>query len=332
MGSSLPLTNRRIGIDKFYTGLSVGIAPDQAFIGDQVFPVLQGELSRMLILKYGVEAWQMIDDAVGDRSMPKRVDIAMSKLSIDIEGHALINPVSDREQQESVKGPAQFDLEKQALYTLKQRMLLRREYLQATLAQNPALYPSGNVHAHASAGVRWDHLSGGVNDVDPIAELIPYVVNTVPSLIGRRPNLAWMGSAVWQALATSTLVKQRIFGINNPQGTPAVEQFASLIQVDKVLVGYAVTRPEPGDENSATTPIWGKNFGLAYVPPVSGTQIPSFGYTAEQRVFGSAAESVVRIRNEYMGPTGGWDLKRSAFYSPVMTFPNAGQIFTNVVS
>ncbi|MDQ6892211.1 MAG: hypothetical protein M3167_06345 [Acidobacteriota bacterium] len=332
MGSTLPLTNRRLGVDKFYTQLSVGIAPDQVLIGDTLFPVLRGDLSRMLIAKYGVEAWQMIDDAVGDRSMPKRVDIQMGKLSIDIEGHALINPVSDREQQESLKGPAQLDLEKQALYTLKQRMLLRREFLQATLAQNTALYPAGNVITHAAGATRWDNIAAGVNTADPIAELVPFIENTIPQQIGRRPNIGWTSSLVWSKIITNTIVKQRVFGTANPQGTPTKAQIASLMGLEDILVGYAVTRPEPGDETSATTPIWGKSFGVAYVPPVAGTQIPAFGYTAEQRVFGDAAEAVVRIRNEYMGPSGGWDLKRSAFYSPVMTFPTAGTIFTTVVS
>ncbi len=314
------LDARRTNIDRFYTGLSIGIAPDQLFIGDKILPVLMTPLSTEKIAAYGTEAWRMIDDLVGDFSMPARIDISMGKITIEVDGHALENPVSDRHQIESIRGPLQLDLETRALYVLKQRMLLRREKLQADLVQNPAVY-TATTHVIDKNGAEWDTV------VDPLDDIVTQVQLTIISGTGRMPNVFWCGAQVWAKLIQNAAIKNRIFGQFAPQSTPTTAQFANLIGVDAVLVGRAVSRSAAG----VSTFLWGKNAGLAFVPPVAGQEVPAFGYTIEQSVFGNNSEAVNRIRDEHMGASGGWYLKRSHFYTPTITFKDAGTLFTNVV-
>lgn len=319
------LTARRVGADRFLTGLSVGIAPDQDLIGDRLLPVVKTDLASVLLAVYGNEAWTMIDDLVGDHSKPKRLEVTLGSTRVSIDGHALIGTVSDREQIEATKGPAQFDLESDTVYTVKQNMLLRREKLQADLIQNSGTYPGPNV-IDLNA-IKWDTIAAGVSTNDPIDQLLNIIEYSATRAIGRRPNKFWTSGQVWAQIVQNTKVKNRIFGTIQRQGVVAPDMFASLIGVDEVLVGRAVSR-----SGATTTDLWGKSAGLLYVPPVAGARIPAFGYTAEQRVFGDSSEAVIRIRDEEMGASGGNLLKRSAFYSPVVTFNAAGTLFINVIA
>jgi hypothetical protein len=313
------LAARRINIDRFYTNLSIGIAADQPMIGDTVLPVLRTDLSSVKIRAFGTEAWRIIDDLVGDYSMPQRVQITADKITVEVDGHALENPISDRHQLEATRGPAAWNLEQESMFVLKQRMLLWREKLQADLVTDPAVYQTAN--KTDLNGVEWD------TAVDPFDAIIAAIETNLPNVSGRRPNVFWMGQPVWAKFIVNAAVKNRIYGTTNPQGVPTLDQIASLIGVDRVVVGRAVSRTAGG----TVTQLWGKNAGLLYAAPTAGTSIPAFGYTVEQSVFGSASEAVVRIRDEHMGASGGFYLKRSHFYSPVITFANAGYLWYNAV-
>lgn len=310
---------RRINIDRFYSNLSIGIAPDQELVGDQLFPVLMTELSSEKIKKYGDEAWRLQEDLVGDFSIPNRIDTKMDKITVEVDGHALESPVSDRHQKESLSGPAQLNLEQQNMYTLKQQMLLRREKYQADLARTAAAYGANTTDPNG-LGVGWD-----TDDI--FDQLVKFIETEIPEGSGKRPNLLLMGQPVWAAVLKNVAIKDRVFGTIAKQPYVTPELIGSILGL-KVVVGRTISRSELG----AVTYLWGKDAILAYVPPTTGTQIPAFGYTVEQSVFGGSSEAVNRIRDEHMGASGGWYLKRSHFYTPVITFPASGHLFTNAVA
>jgi len=313
------LAARRINVDRFYTNLSIGIQADQPMIGDIVLPVLKTDLSSVKIRTFGTEAWMIIDDLVGDYAMPQRVQITADKITVEVDGHALENPISDRHQKEAMSGPASWNLEMESLFVLKQRMLLWREKLQADLMTDPTTYAVGN--KTDLNGVEWDTV------VDPFDAIIAAIETTLPNTSGRRPNVFWMGQQVWAKFIVNAAVKNRIYGTTNPQGVPTLEQIASLIGVDRVVVGRAVSRTAAG----TVTQLWGKNAGLVYAAPTAGTSIPATGYTVEQAVFGNSSEAVIRIRDEHMGAAGGFYFKRSHFYSPVKTFGASSYLWYNAV-
>ena len=317
------LSDRRAGLDVPLTNLSLAIAPDQTFIGNTLLPTIMRPTSTTTIATFGTEAFRIRYDKVGDYSEPDKLDVAIDKVTFEIDGHALMAPRSDRHQLESQRAGFGIDLDAELVYTLRASMDLERERAQAALITAPGSYGTNNkVDINAAANL-WDN---GAND--PLDNIIDAIESVVPNASGRRPNVFWMGQEVWAGLMQNALVRQRIMGTTGPQPLPTTTQFASLIGVDRVLVGRSISR----DESGAVTKIWGKNAGLVWVPPTAGNRIPAFGYTVEQSVFGGGSEAVVRFRDEKMGASGGEWIKRSAFYTPVLLFPDAGFLFYNAVA
>lgn len=316
------LDDRRAGIDSVLTNLSIGIPLDQDFIGDQLLPPLKQPLSKVSVPVYGTEAFRIREDRVGDYSEPDKLDISVSTTLIEVDGHALEAPVSDRHQIESQRGPLRIDLERDALLTVVASMRLAREKLQADLITSQTPYAAGHKKDLNALGTQWSDAS-----IDPLDTLIPMLESTVPDASGKRPTILWMGQPVWAALLQNPKIRDRIFGTTGPGGMASTAQVAALIGVDKILVGRAISRTVGG----VVTKLWGKNAGVLTVPPTTGFRVPAWGYTVEQTVFGSASEKIVKIRDEHMGASGGDWIKRSSFYTPVSVFPDSGALFYNAV-
>jgi len=326
--STQALNDRRASIDVVLTNLSIGLPTDQDFIGDQILPPLPQRLSTVKLPVFGNEAFRIREDRVGDYSTPDKLDISMGTTSVDVDGHALSGQVSDRHQIESQEGPLNVDLEFEVLQTIVASMDLAREKMQADLLTATGTYPNANKKDLNGTASRWDD-----NSVDPLTDLIAAIETTIPDGSGRRPNCLWLGQQVWAALIQNTNIKNRIFGTTGPQPIPTADQIRSLIGVEKLLIGRAVSATAGTSGKQGTvTKLWGKNAGLLYVPPSVGKRVPAFGYTVEQTVFGGASEAVIRVRDEMMGASGGQIIKRSSFYTPVALFPEAGFLFYNAIA
>ncbi len=318
------LDARRASLDVVLTNLSLGIAPDQELIGNSLLPTLMRPTSTTTIGVWGTEAFRVREDKVGDYSEPDKLDVSIDKTTFEIDGHALMAPISDRHQIEGLRGPLGVNFEEEAVRTVRFSMDLARERAQATLLTASGTYTgSGHVIDLNSPSHPWDNSSN-----DPLEDIVPVIESVIPNDSGRRPNTMWMGQEVWAGLLTNTKVRDRLFGTHGPQPTPTLAQFASLVGLDNVYVGRAMTKTSAG----VNTKVWGKKAGILYVPPTSGARIPAFGYTVEQSVFGGGSEAIIRFRDEKMGASGGDQIKRSAFYTPVCLFPDAGVLFTNAVS
>lgn len=317
------LNDRRAGIDAVLTNLSLGIAPDQELIGDQLLPPLPQLLSTVKIPVWGNEAWRIREDKIGDFSEPDKLDVSVGTTSIEVDGHALMAPVSFRHEIESQRGPLRVDLRNQVLQTIVANMRLSREKLQADLLRSTAIYSASHKKNLNTLGTRWDDSAN-----DPLDTLIPMMESIIPDDSGKRATVWWMGQQVWAGLMTNQKIKDRLFGTTGPQGIPTTAALASLLGIGKVLVGRAISKTAVG----TNTKLWGKDSGLLFVPPTAGDRIPAFGYTVEQKVFGNATESIAPpIPDPKMGAAGGEWIKRSSFYTPASTFPDAGALFSDAV-
>jgi hypothetical protein len=315
------LRNRRVQVDTVLSTLSIGIKADQQYIGDLLLPPLPQDLDEAVLAKLGNEAFAMVDDLVDDWATPRAIDTSRDKLKITVDGHALTSPIGRREQLVAAKGPFRYDLAARKVYTVKSVMLNRREYLQAALIQNSGVYPVANVVDLVAAKF-------SNNAIDPIPALALAVQDTAFIGIGQPFNTFWIASDAWFALVANTKVTTRIYGtVGSQPATVTQAQIASLLGVDRVIVGRAVLRDKAG----VGTRIWTGKAGLLYVPPTSGEEIPAFGYTVEQRVFGSATEYVTVIDEPLKGAAGVYHVKRGAFYTPAVTFNAAGILYINVI-
>lgn len=316
------LNDRRAGQNIALRNLSIGIPTDQDYIGDQLLPSLLVPISTVKIPVWGTEAFRIREDRVGDFSEPDKLDISIDTTTVEVDGHSFMGPVSRRQQAESMNGPLQIDLDFEVLQAIKAVMALAREKQQADLLTSTAVYGSTFKQDQNGLTRLWSD-----STIDPIDDLVPMMETTLPDASGKRPNVLWMGQPVWAAIQSNTLIKDRIYGTGGPQGIPKVAQFADLIGIEKVLVGRAISKT-PGGVN---TKLWGKNAGLAYVPPTSGRRIPATGYTVEWAYNGST-EAIFKFPDEKMGSTGGDWLKRSSWYTPTLLFSGSSALFYNAVA
>ncbi len=321
MPANAALDLRRMNVDRFLSQVSIGIAADQELIGDQLLPVLSQDLDKALIAKWGSEAFVITDDEVGDRGTPKPLDISTDKVTVTVEGHARMAEVAPREQNATQLAAFPYDLMARKLYAVKQAMMLRREYLQATLLQNSALW-SGNTGALTA--------KLGTPTSDPVPELIAKIDLAISDTSGRRPNTIMFAADAWANFRSLTKVRAQIMGLNNPQSFVTEAQVASFLGVDKVLVGRAVSRV--ASSGALNTRLWTNTILLAWVPPVTGEEIPALGYTVEQKLFGGASMAVGKWFDQKPGVAGINFAKMAWLYTPALLFPGAGYLFTAVNS
>src|SRR6185503_5624744 len=130
MGSNA-LDDRRAGTDVVLTNLSLGRPLNQKYIGDRLAPIVSVPTSKVTIPVWGDEAFRVREDRVGDYSEPDKLDISVSTTLIEVDGHALMAPVSDRHQEESARSALKIDLADEALQTIDASMDLAREKQQA---------------------------------------------------------------------------------------------------------------------------------------------------------------------------------------------------------
>ena len=310
----------RLNVDPFLTTLSLGISPDQDFIGDMIFPVLPIVTDHVQIAKWGAEAFALYDDDTGDRGTPRRLKFARDKTTIEVEGHALETEATPREQQAAQNSLAPYDLLAQQVYLVTQGMLLRREYLQSALAQNGSVYGANTATATVQLGGKFTDGS-----VDPLVGLFKLINFTIPQGCGKRPNLFWFALDSWVSFATNPLVLQHLFGGVNPQPMATEQQIANILGIAKVIVGKAVTR---NSDLTVATNLWTGTAGLLFVPPVAGVQIPAFGYTVEQGVFNGNSVMVTRYHDATKGPAGVDVAKRGAYYTPSVLFAPSAFLLT----
>jgi hypothetical protein len=323
MGSDA-LNDRRAGTDVVLTNLSIGIPVDQDLIGDSLLPSIPVKTSVVKIPVWGNEAFRIREDRVGDYGEPDKLDISVDTTLLEVDGHALEAPVSDRHEQEAAQSALSYDLKFEALQTIVSNMRLAREKMQADLLTSTAVYTTASHKKDLNGLSRlWSD-----NTVDPLEDIIPMLESTVPDDSMKRPNVFWMGQPVWAALMQNTKILDRLYGQIGPRGVPKPQNLADLLGIDRVAVGRAISKTAGG----VNTKLWGKNAGLLWVAPTAGKRMPSFGYTVEQTVFGSSAEKVITYRKENMGASGGDIVKRSAFFTPTATFVNSGSLFYNAVA
>jgi hypothetical protein len=317
------LNDRRAGTDVVLTNLSLGIPIDQDFIGDRLLPSLPIMTSVAKIPVWGTEAFRIREDRVGDFSEPDKLDISIDTTTFEVDGHALMAPVSDRHQLEAQQSQLNYDLEFEALQTVVASMRLAREKMQADLVTSAAVYDTSHKIDLNGTAARWDDSS-----VDPITNILAMLETTVPDDSGKRPNTLWMGQPVWAALLTNSKLLDRLYGSMATRSIPKASELANLLGIETILVGRAISRTVGG----VVTKLWGKNAGLVYVAPAPGKRVQSFGYTVEQTVFGNASEKVIKFRDEKMGASGGDWVKRSSFYTPTVTGKTSGSLFYNAVA
>jgi hypothetical protein len=296
-------------------------------IGDQILTPVKMAKETGRFPAFGKEAFVIpydnIKRAVGEKV--QRVQMQTGYVTQSLDEYALGVTLENRERNEWAGSPDLLLNGK--LKVVVDKIAGYREYAQSKLITTYTNYDSnlrfsGAAKAWASTG-------------DPVKDGRQLILD-VQKYNGRRPNVFWFNPTSWELFINNTAVLNRIKYGGEPI-TPAqmsTQAAAQLLQVEKVVVGYAVagSPSAPGSEGgvkkSAVTMsyLWEATnsscAGCAIVGTGGGIE-PAFGYTWE-RMNSPVVESYYENRTKSQV----WDYEH--FFSPAITLNTAGGIYYSI--
>lgn len=306
------LRGKRV-VDPVLTSVARGYR-NAAFIGENIFPIVQVEKEDIVVPLFGKGAFVEYDTerAVGAESNVLLREKS-SSMDLVLNEHDLAAAVDYREQAESL-----FNEEAKAIRRATSGVNLKRELYAARLAQDPKVYLEGSRKALA-AGDRWASGKG-----EPVT-VIEAGIEAIRNATGLRPNLMTMGASVMSVLRYHPAIQAQI-GANERKRITA-EILQDIFQIPKVVIGEPVSSQ---DAKKDPIDVWADNLMLHYVsPPQTGTESadenePSFGYTFRRKG--------MPVADKYPGLGGKVSYARfTDIYKVAVVGGDAGYLITNIL-
>ena len=244
------------------------------FVAQVLFPRVTIPNRSMRVIKFGKEAFRMLNTRRAPGAEKKRVQYGYASDPVSLMQDALegVVPIEHQEEASSIPG---IDLGQGAINMVLDVVDLNLEYESAQLARAAANYDAN--HKLALTGTdRWTaDASDPQDDVSAGKEAIR-------RSIGRYPNVMILGPDAGVALKRHPKIKEQFKYVSKDSITE--EMLAAYFDVQKVVIGKAVYLPETADDTAMATDVWGTDVVLAYVPATGDNfQVPAYGYTYELR-------------------------------------------------
>ena len=242
------------------------------FIAHLLFPRVSIPNRSMRVIKFGKEAFRMMNTRRAPGADKKRVQYGYASDPISLVQDALEGVVPIEHQEEAMAVPG-IDLGQGAVNMVLDVIDLGHEYEAAQLARTLGNYAASN-RVTLTGADRWTSATS-----DPLAD-IDAGKEAIRRLIGRYPNTLTLGPSAFNALKRHPKIREQ-FKYTSAQSI-TTEMLAAYFDVRRVIVGKAVWLPETAAETAAASDVWGDDAILAYVPETGNNfQVPSFGYTYE---------------------------------------------------
>lgn len=261
-------------IDRAMTNISVAYLQDEtAFIADKVFPIVPVRRQSDLYYKYDKgdfmrdEAKQRAafsESAGGDYGVEASEPYYCRK-------HAFHKDISPEERL-NYDEPLNADTDATTFVT--QKMLIRREMAWASKYFKAGVWGTEKTGVAASASgtqfIQWDKEGS-----DPIRDITNAGVE-MAAATSFRPNTLVLSPYVFNALKNHYDILDRIK--YTEKGIVTTDLLATLFEVDRVLVAWAVVNSADKGAADDIDFIYGKNALLCYSAPNPGLRQPSAGY------------------------------------------------------
>ncbi|MBF0380690.1 MAG: major capsid protein [Magnetococcales bacterium] len=235
-------------------------------IGHSLFPKVPVAVSGGQILEFGKESFKLYQSRRAPGTATKRIRFGYLGKSFALVQDALEGQVPREYLRDAAQIPG-IDLGGRSVNSTLRALSLTLEYDQAQLATNAANYDSDH-KVTLSGSDQWsDGASDPTKDINTGKEAIR-------TSVGIYPNTLMLSAQAFNAMKNHQSIIDRFKYTSRESVTP--EMLASLLDLEKVVVGKAVAFDDDGNDID----IWGNNAILAYVPTApSGMEDPSFGYT-----------------------------------------------------
>lgn len=287
---------------------------NSTFISTALFPRVSIPNRSMRVIKFGKEAFRMLNTRRAPGTDKKRVQYGYASDPVALVQDALegVVPVEHQEEAESVPG---IDLGAGAINMVLDVLDLNLEFETAQIARTAGSYDANHKLALVGAA-RWTSpTSDPKADIDAGKEMIR-------RSIGRYPNTLVLGPNTGNALKNHPKIKEQFKYTSKDSVT--VEMLAAYLDIKKVVIGAAVYLPETVDDAALANDVWGDDGILAYVPETGDNfQVPSYGYTYELRGYPQVEQPYFENKSD------SWIYPTKVERRPILTGAEGGFLFQN---
>lgn len=308
-------TNRYQGVDPVLSNLSIGYNNDQ-YIAESLFPSITVAKQSGKHFIYDKGRFRNPKSLRGSGAPSNEVGLTLTTgLPYFAEDHALKQFVSDEDVDNAVPPLDPFA---DATENLTEMHFINREIELASIITSTSVMTQNTTLSGTSQ-------FSDYSNSDPFS-VIETGMQTVHASIFNRPNTAVVGKQAWDKLKNHPAFLERVK--YTQKGVITEDLLASLIGVDRVLIGAAGKNTAAEGQTDSMGYIWGKDIVLAYVNPRIGQKMITLGltYTWKTRV-------VERLRGSNEEDRKGTYVRVGEnYYDQNLVSASAGYLIKNAVA
>ena len=303
---------------------------NQDLVADMLLPRVRVDSPTFKYSKYALaDGFTIPDTRVGRKSAVNQIDWTATEESASVSDYGLEDAIPNfdilaAQAAMSTQGVMPIDPEARSAQLLEDLVQLDRENRVATLMTTLGTYPSGN-RTTLSGTSQWSDFTNS----DPVQTILTAL--DVPVM---RPNVLWMGQAVWTKFRSHPKVTAAIMamGGNASVGGTLVsrEAVAALFELDEVIVGRSFLNSAKPGQTAVLARTWGKHAGLIYRSPnvLSPLNNITFGITAQ---WGDKVAGTITNAPD-IGLRGGIKVRVGESVKELVTANDVAYFFQNAVA
>lgn len=323
-----------VHVNTMLTNISV-MYRNANFVAAQIFPLVPVEKQSDLFVTYGKDNLRSIPDLLAPKSRSNEVTMTRGTTPYFADGHALSFPLSDEEKANDDLMSIEID----TVTTLCDQSFLNRE-ISCLAAIQAGITTTVDLSASSGAD-QWDN-----DSFDPI-KYIDQQKLVIAQATGKKPNTLVISTPVLSGLRNNALVKARITGAPNLDGSAiTLQQLANVLELKQVLEASSVVNTAKQGQPDDLQFVWGNSALLCYVPDAPGPRTLSLGYHFMWNFpavsdAGGMAKPIGNIipggagfgiREWYRHAIRATQIEFLNYYAQQIICPDAGILFNNAIS
>jgi hypothetical protein len=298
--------------------LALGYGVPQ-LVGHKLFPVVYVEIAAGKIIKFGKEAFTIVNSVRSPGSHTKAVTVGFSTENYSLSNHALDAQVPKEWLRDQSVVP-HVNFQRSSVETVLQIEKNNLEYEQAKLATNPEVYATEN-KTSLSGTSKWTDYTNS----DPIGD-VKAGKEAIRKKTGMYPNQMIIPADVHVTLQEHPKMLDKMKFKDGEAAVLTTEHYQMIFGIDEVSIGQAAL---VGRDGAEFEDVWSSHVVMAYVPiAINSHAQMSYGYTYTLNPPGEPAHPNVE---EYF-----WDRSTKSYLAgveyeraPLLTGMDAGYLIQN---
>lgn len=307
-------------IDPHLTGIAIAYR-NEAFIAESVLPSLPVSKQEFRWNKHALgDGFSLPSTLVGRKGEPNKVEFAVTETAGLTKDYGLDDdiPLADVQNADARYNPIDY-----AVMRTTELIELDREQRVATAVFNAASYPAAN-KSTLSGTSQWSDFTNS----DPIGAIMDLALEN--NSVYMRPNIAVMGSEVWQKLSRHPKILEAVKSTGGAivNGIASRQAVAQLFELEELLIGKARLNSAKKGQAVTLTRAWGKHALFAYRNRLATPQAGlTFGFTARwgTRIAGQEQRTDIGLR-------GGVRVRVGESVEEIIAANDVAYLFTNAVA